>query len=147
MQEDTSTRHLRDGKGGRVCEDSLGCREGAKARDGRARNRQRQRGLVGWVETGQAWTRHKTGVRTAWLGAKGQGAESARARARARARGRGRARARARARATTLPQQNRPAQQAGARDPGVSRALPGGLQCRTQQCARTAWGLGFSDNC
>ena len=31
----------------RVSEDSLGWREGPKARDSRARNRQRQRGLVG----------------------------------------------------------------------------------------------------
>ena len=32
---------------GRVSENSLGWGEGAKARDGRARNRHRQRGLVG----------------------------------------------------------------------------------------------------
>ena len=38
---------MRRRKGGRVSEDSLGWGEGAKARDGRARNRHRQRGLVG----------------------------------------------------------------------------------------------------
>ena len=50
----TSTRCVDQGicdaqteRRGRVSEDSLGWGEGAKARDGWARNRHRQRGLVG----------------------------------------------------------------------------------------------------
>ena len=103
-------------KRGRVCEDSLGLREGAMG--GWARHRQRQRGLVGakglkkadslaWREGGTVGCRardlHKVrerGVRTACVGARGQGGsgktgtgQGHRTRARARARARPRARA------------------------------------------------------
>ena len=96
----------------------------------------------------QSYSKQKRG-RTDWVGAKGlklegERPETGRKLVRGARGGPGpgpgpRQRARA---ATNLKTPTKLTQRTGVRDQGSQGAVPGDLQCRTQLCAWTAWGLG-----
>ena len=182
--------HLRcaDGKARQGQRRQLGWGEGAKARDGRARNRHRQRGLVGakglkprrqgqgiqavsglwtrpklargqraWREgvrpakpgprasSGHVPTAQQTGVRGPWFQPP-RGGLQCRTAMLIRVTGKGKARANGQPGPGPGPGQGQGQGQGQASKAdggeGTQGAHPEGLQCRTQQCMRTVWGLG-----